>query len=248
MRHKGVAHEEGSKMNSRDRNGLYGGGNIMPCGSERKCDSRSSRIGTTRAVASSEIDLITVSRPKKARSAYARMRYAKIVSMLVICAAATIVVSAIAHASVDTEKVAAPAAPAPGAPGTPYFLTGYTTDALGNPVECNITVINLRTLEVNTTNSYIVPPWPLDGYYEIDLANSFPSGVQDGDLINVTAIDRTVTTIGWNESAVPGGGFMSMDVTLTGTAIPEFPMVIVPVTGMLALFAVVALSRRGEEQ
>jgi hypothetical protein len=176
------------------------------------------------------------------------MRYAKIVSMLVMCAAATIVVSAIAHASVDTEKTAAPAAPSALAPGPPYLLWGNTYDALGDPVECDITVTNVNTGEINTTNSYIVPPWPLDGYYEIDLQNQFPSGVQIGDLINVTATDRSGTTIGWNESAVPGGGSMNMDVTLTGTAIPEFPMVIVPVTGMLALFAVVALIRRGEEQ
>ncbi|MBE3042296.1 hypothetical protein IMZ48_06895, partial [Candidatus Bathyarchaeota archaeon] len=95
-----------------------------------------------------------------------------------------------------------------------------------------------------------VPPWPLDGYYEIDLNNPliFPSTYLDGDLINVTAIDRTGTSIGWNESAVPGGPTMTMDVTLTGTAIPEFPMVIVPVMGMLALFVVVRLRRRGEEQ
>lgn len=237
-------------MNSRDRNGLYGGGNIRPCGSDRKCDSRSSRIDTTRAVASSGSDMNAISRPKNLRSTYARMRYAKIVSMLVICAAATIVVSAIAHASVDTEKAAAPAAPVPAPPLTPYLLWGYTTDALGNPVECTITVINLRTGEVNTTNSFIVPPWPLDGYYEIDLANQFPSSYLDGDLINVTAINGTsIGWIGWNESAVPGGGSMTMDVTLDGTwEIPEFPMVIAPVMGMLALFAVVRLRRRREEQ
>lgn len=237
-------------MNSRDRNGLYGGGNIRPCGSDRKRDSRSTRVNTARAVESSESNMIVKSRPKHPRSAYARMRYAKIVSMLVICAVATVVVSAIAHASVDTEKVAAPAAPALGPPLTPYLLWGYTTDALGNPLECDITVTNVRTGEVNTTNSYIVPPWPLDGYYEIDLANQFTSGYLDGDLINVTAINGTsIGWIGWNESAVPGGGSMTMDVTLDGTwEIPEFPMVIAPVAGMLALFLVMRLKRRGEDQ
>ena len=239
-----TAHKGDTKMNSRDRNGLYGEGSIMPCGSDRKCNSRSSEINTTRAVDSSGNDLIIASRPSKARSAYARMRYAKIVSMLVICAAATIVVSAIAHASVD-----APATPPAQLPGPPYLLYGYTTDTLGIPLECDITITNLRTLEVNTTNSYIVPPFPLDGYYEFDLANGPLLGYLDGDLYNVTAISVSGTLIGWNESAVPGGGSFPMDVTLNGTVeIPEFPMVIVPVTGMLALFAVVALVRRREEQ
>ena len=233
-------------MNSKDRNGLYGGGSIQPRSSDRERDSRSNRFNTARVVDSSAGDKIGMSRTKNLRSAYARMRYAKIVSMLVMCAAAIVVVSAIAHASVDPEK-AAPAAPVQGPPVTPYLLWGYTTDILGNPVECDITVINLRTLEVNTTNSYIVPPWPLDGYYEIDLANMFNSSYLDGDLINITAIDRTGTSIGWNESAVPGGGSMTMDVTLDGTVeIPEFPMAILPVTGMLALFAVVRLKRRGQ--
>jgi hypothetical protein len=238
MRHKGIAREEGSKMNSKDRNGLYGGGSIRPCGSDRKCNSRSSRINTTRVAATSGSDMITISRPKRLRSTYSRMMYVKFASMLVMCAAATIVVSALV----------APVVKAP--PGTPYLLYGYTYDALGNPVEADITVTNLNTGEVNTTNSYIVPPWPLDGYYEIDLNNQFPSGCTDGDLINVTAIDISGTIIGWNESAVPGGGSMTMDVTLNGTysGIPEFPTVIVPVAGMLALFAVVSLRRRGEDQ
>lgn len=235
-------------MNSRDRNGLYGGGNIRPCGSDSKCDSRSRRIDTTRAVASSGSDMNAISRPKNLGSTYARMRYAKIVSMLVICAAATIVVSAIAHASVDTEKAAAPPIALADLPNIPYLLWGYTTDALGNPYECYVTITNLRTGEVNTTNSFIVPPWPLDGYYEFDLANGPLLGYLVGDMYNVTAVSAVSGTIGWNESAVPGGGSMWMDVTLTETVIPEFPMVIVPVTGMLALFVVMRLKRRGEDQ
>jgi len=236
-------------MNGRDRNGLYGGGSIKPHTSDREHGVQSNRIKTTRVVESSAIGTIAVSRSKNLRSTYARMRYVKIVSMLVICAAATVLVSTIAHASVDAAKTAAPVAPAPG---PPYLLYGYTYDNGGSPVECDIVVKNMRTGEVNTTNSYIVLPWPLDGYYEIDLQNQFPSAYQEGDLINVTATDRTTGTyIGWNESAVPtpAGGSMTMDVTLNGTVgIPEFPMVILPVTGMLALFAVVRLRRRGEEQ
>jgi hypothetical protein len=242
-----MAYKGDPKMNSRDRNGLYGEGSVRPCGSDRKCDSRQSRISTTRAVTSSGSDMIAVSRPKNARFAYTRMRYAKVVSMLVMCAAAIVVVSAIAHASVVTEKATAPPI-VQGPPVTPYLLWGYTYDGVGGPVECNITVTNLNTGDSNTTNSWQVDPWPLDGYYELDLANQLESGVTVGDIINVTAIERNGTSIGWNEMAVPGGGSMHIDVTLSGTWIPEFPMVIVPVMGMVALFAVVRLRRRGEEQ
>jgi len=167
------------------------------------------------------------------------MRYAKIASMLVICAAATIVVSAIAHASVDSEKVIAQDLL------PPYNLEGFTTDASLVPYACDVTVTNMRTLESCTTTSY-----PEDGYYTIDIQHALPSAFIVGDPINVTATNFAALLIGWNEQPVPGGGSMWMDVTLNGTwdGIPEFPTVIVPIVGMLAVFAVVSLKRRGEEQ
>lgn len=226
-------------MNSKDRIGLFGGGRIRPCGGDRNCDSRSNRTHTIRAVASNESGSIAISRPKSLRSSYSNMRFAKLVSMLVICAAATILVSAIAHASVDAARVAAPA------PGPPFMLEGLTLDPVGTPYSCLVTVTNLRTGETNTTVSDA-----LDGYYRIDLQNQFDSGYLVGDLINATAINDTALLIGWNQLPAGGGGSMWMDITLDGVynPIPEFPMLIVPVMGVLALFAVVRLRRKGEEQ
>lgn len=227
-------------MNSRDRNGLYGGGNMRPCGSGRKCDSRSSRISTTRVVASSGSDLKAISRPKNPRSARAGIRFAKIVSMLVICATAITAVSAITHASVDSEKVIAQDLL------PPYTLEGLTTNEAGTVYyACSITVTNIRTGESNTTTSF-----ESDGYYTMDLQHQWPGAFIFGDLVNVTAINDTNMLIGWNEQPIPGGPGMWIDVYMNGTwdGIPEFPMVIVPVTGMLALFAVVSLKRRAEDQ
>jgi len=55
--------------------------------------------------------------------------------------------------------------------------------------------------------------------------------------------------VGYNESnAVLGGPGLLMNIHMI-YVIPEFPMVLVPIVGMLAIFAVKArFGRRGEEQ
>lgn len=161
--------------------------------------------------------------------------------MLVICAATITVVSAIAYASVNSEKVRAlDLLP-------PYTLEGLITDSVGSSYNCTVIITNVRTGESNITWSD-----PLDGYYRMDIQHAFPSAFLPGDLINVTAINDTAMLIGWNEQPVPTppGGSMWMDVLLDGTysGIPEFPMVILPVMGMMALFVVVGLRRKGREQ
>ncbi|MBU0623265.1 MAG: PKD domain-containing protein [Candidatus Thermoplasmatota archaeon] len=116
----------------------------------------------------------------------------------------------------------APPAPAPGAvalaPGPPYLLWGYTLDALGNPVECYVTITNTRTGEIGYTDSFQVIPWPLDGYYEFDLQNSLPSAFLPGDQINVDVVSVSGTMTGSNQKVVstPPGGSMNIDVTVTG--------------------------------
>jgi len=237
----GTVYEGDPKMNSRDRNGLYAGGSIQPCSSDREHDSRSNRINTARMVEPNGSGMTAISRPKRLRSTYARMRYAKIVSMLVICATAITVVSAIAYSSVNSEKARAlDLLP-------PYMLEGLITDTVGSSYNCTVTITNVRTGESNITWSD-----PYDGYYRMDIQHALPSAFLPGDLINVTAINVTADLIGWNERLVPTppGGSMWLDVTLNGTysAIPEFPMVIVPVMGMMILFVAVGLTRKGKEQ
>ena len=100
----------------------------------------------------------------------------------------------------------------------PYLLYGYTTDALGNPIECTITVTNLRTGAFNTTNSFQVDPWPLDGYYEIDIQHALAGAFLPGDQIKVDAVSRTGGMTGSTTSIVPTppGGSLEIDVTVTG--------------------------------
>jgi hypothetical protein len=52
--------------------------------------------------------------------------------------------------------------------------------------------------------------------------------------------------IGWNESVTLPMGFVAIDVTLNGV-IPEFPMMVLPVVGLLAMFIVVSIRRRGKQ-
>jgi PKD repeat protein len=113
-------------------------------------------------------------------------------------------------------------APVALAPGPPYLLWGFTLNALGNPVECYVTITNMRTGEVGYTDSFQVPPYPLDGYYEFDLQNSLPSGYLTGDQIKVDAVSASGTLTGSTTSSVPTppGGSMNIDVDLTGGVAP----------------------------
>jgi len=117
-------------------------------------------------------------------------------------------------------------APIALAPGPPYLLWGYTTDALGTPYECYVTITNLRTGQVGTTDSFQVDPWPLDGYYEFDLQNGLPSAYLVGDMIKVDVVSVSGTMTGSNQAAVPGGPSMNIDVTLTGGTPQPFDRII----------------------
>ena len=132
--------------------------------------------------------------------------------------------------------VSAPVIAAAGPPVTPYLLYGYTTDALGTPYECYVTITILRTGEVVNTNSFQVDPWPLDGYYEWDLANNLALGYLPGDLIKVDAVSVSGTMSGSVTAAVPGGGAMPVDVTLTssvphGTFIKTITLTVTDIKG-----------------
>jgi hypothetical protein len=102
--------------------------------------------------------------------------------------------------------VSAPIIAAAGPPVTPYLLYGYTTNALGNPYECYVTITNLRTGEVVTTDSFKDPLWPLDGYYEYDLANNLLLGYLAGDQMKVDAVSVSGTMGGSVTVAVPSSG------------------------------------------
>jgi hypothetical protein len=236
-------------MSYKDRVGLDRGGRIRPYGSGRDCSCRSGRNDTIRAIGSRESDASVVSRLMVLRPAYARMRNARTISMLIVCATAIIIVSATVLAFDGKANATVPNTSGSNsdhqlAPGAPFLVRGIINDTVGNPQPgCDVKITNKRTGEFGTYVS------EFDGYYEYDMQVGTTSGILPLDTVNVTATLGTL--IGWAEAQIPdpAGPYINIDVTLHegGAPIPEFPTVIVPVAGMLALFAVVSLRRRGEE-
>ncbi len=198
--------------------------------------SRSRKMRMTRLVGPIESGKDVNSRLKSLGSAHARSGYVKTVSMLlVVCAAAIVVISAVAL----TEASQGTKAP----PGTPHPVFGYTFDSDGTTAlpGCDVVITDMTSMEQIITTSD-----PTLGIYSVDLS-SLTLGWTVGDILNVTATKGT--QIGWSEAPITDtpSGYDQIDVTLNGTAIPEFPMLILPVGGMIALFAVVSLKRKSKK-
>jgi hypothetical protein len=157
--------------------------------------------------------------------------------LIVLCAAATLVVSALAVTEASQATISNKAPP------TPHPLFGYTYDADGVTAlpGCDVILTNLNTSEVILTTSDATL-----GIWSEDAAN-FPTPYEIGNIINVTATKGL--QIGWAEAPLTDTpeGYDQIDVTLDGTGIPEFPMLILPIGGMIALFAVVSLKRKSKK-
>jgi len=120
-------------------------------------------------------------------------------------------------------------------------------DGGGNPVGgAAVTATEVTTGEVLVNVTYTDE----QGYgsYAFDMSY-FQNGWTTGDIVNVTVMTND-SMIGWNESAVNlppwDGGYIQLDVVVGPIGIPEFPTVIVPVLGMIALVVVFGLHRREE--
>ena len=204
----------------------------------------SRKLETTRLVGSIGCGTDVVPRSSRRGLARARRRYVKMVSMLlVVFAAAIVVFSALAlteasQTTLSTKDI----------PPTPHTILGFTYDDDGvTPINgAIVNITNTRTGETTQWNE-TRPSWDPDAnVYSIDLSE-LPTAWILGDIINVTAWKDT--EIGWNEGPITDNPFAydQIDVNLNGTwvpPIPEFPMVILPVGGMLVLFAVVSLRRK----
>jgi len=204
----------------------------------------SKKLKTTRLVGSIESDKHFNSRLKGLGPVRGRRRYVKTVSMLIVmCAAAIVVVSGLALTDASQATVSASAR----APGPPHPVYGWTFDADGvTPMtDCEMTFRVVRTGEIITyteelgANAYVI---------DMSMFQEGYDAVTWLDILNVTAVKGS--QIGWNETAITDNpdGNNQMNVTLNGTAIPEFSTVILPVGGLIALFAVVSLRRKGKEQ
>jgi len=204
-------------------------------------DSRSRNVSTSPAVGFYIDRANGVPRPKSPRSAYLGKKHSKaIVVALIVFAAAIIIVSGIALAPIGKGKASEPAKTQAPPPGPPYNILGYTYDQFGVKLpSCTVTITDL-----NTSQSTVVVSDAVFAAYMVDLG-SFAAWEANNTIMISAAKD---TRVGENQSIVAFGSSLLWLNTTMGVVIPEFPMVIVPITGMVALMAVVSLRRRGEEQ
>jgi hypothetical protein len=182
----------------------------------------------------------------------ARRRLAvKRASMLLVCMAVVAVfISGAALVSLgggDETGALEPEVPADstGETDPPYSVLGYTKDGMGDPVPfCTVTITNTNTGE------YVVIESDAVGYYMYDIRNQLPSGCSTGDVIHVEAVSESLQLMGENQGTVDlentAQPFLWLDITLD-VVIPEFSMLIVPVAGVMVLFAAVGIRRRARQ-
>jgi hypothetical protein len=184
--------------------------------------------------------LTAIARPRRERARSAG--HAGKASAVLLCVAALLIVSSAAMVTLGNGNAAGDqSAQDVRQPPPPKNVQGYVyySDGVTPVVNCLVNVTNTRTGDWNLTitdDTY--------GWYEFNM-NDFLTGVLEGDLINVTAIKDL--DIGWVEGTA-GPAFLDLNVIMSGTLIPEFPMVVLPVVGLMALFAVVGLERRKKAQ
>lgn len=124
-----------------------------------------------------------------------------------------------------------------GPPLPPLLIFGYVY-YMGTPVAgATVTLTNQNTSE--TSDPYITGS---DGLYMLQLAD-LPSGYSPGNVIVVTAEKASEMLIGSGSYTVTGTepGYAQLDINMV--LIPEFPTLIIPVVGMVAVVAAVRLVR-----
>ena len=218
-------------------------------GMDRSGSPGSRKLNTARLVGFIESGTDVISQSTRCGSARARRRYVKSVSvLLVVCAVAIVVVSAVAMAPLGKATAPQTVSAKDRAPGPPHTIFGYTYDTDGTTPVLSCTV--LITVEA-TGEALFFSSSSDEGIYNVDMTY-FQLGYTYGDMLNVTAWNPSGVYCGWNRAPITDNvdQYDRIDVTMDKdpTQIPEFPMVIVPVAGMIALVVAVGLRRRGEEQ
>ena len=158
---------------------------------------------------------------------------------IIACVAALVAVSSIALAP-SGKELAAKIPADTKAPLPPYIITGVTRDVGGTPLPfCNLNLTDKTTGAFN--NSF---KSNASGVYRFDANNNLTGGVATGHIMNLTATKGV--QIGWNQTAIPPLPLLRMDVTLKGViVIPEFSLIL-PLAGILSIFAIarVATTRK----
>lgn len=220
-------------MNGNSRIGLDGSGASR--------SSRSRGVDMPRAAVSSHgSGMSVISRSMSCEPAGARRRHTRTLSVFAVCVVAGIIISAIALVSVGYQNAAHVQAP-----GQPHSVRGYICDVDGvtRVAGANVNITNLRT---GSWNNATVSAG--NGYYNYDL-NGLSGSWDVDDTIRAVAWSTSLSLDGENFTVLTGVGSGEwLNVTLgTVIVIPEFPMVLLPISGMLVLFAVVSLRRRHED-
>lgn len=219
-------------MESRKRIGLYGSGEVPR---SRRLMSRS--VGPRSKGLRDLADLPKIKRVRTARLTEAVA--AAGVMMIAPLATVVAIVMAVVLATSMVPKNVMVEAPEP----QPYSLYGFVFDSGGIPVlNCPVNVTNLANGQYIVTTSdpefgaYIINLKPISGDVE-------PA---PGTVFRITA--TLGLDVGVNETATPdpvGAGFW-MNVTL-GTVIPEFGELVLPIVGMIGMFAIVAVRARSKK-
>ena len=127
-------------------------------------------------------------------------------------------------------------------PPPPFLLYGttYASDGTTPLAGCTVTVTDVTT---GATLIGIVS----DGtgtYYVMDLNPLYQLA---GDTIIVNAIGPA-GEIGSGTGVIGSNPYLGIDVTLTDAAIPEFTAIVIPIAGMISIFAVARVASRRKEE
>jgi len=161
-----------------------------------------------------------------------RRRKAKRAMMLLACATAalTLVSAAVLLSPGDGGEESTPAPEIPGRsaenpPGTPYPVGGYTyaSDGVSLLYGVSVTVTN-----VNTEYSWEATSSMTSGFYAVVIYAT------EGDLIHAEGVLGEL--FGMSEEYAAGSS-LQLDITLD-MVIPEFPVVMLPVVGVVALLVI----------
>jgi hypothetical protein len=183
-----------------------------------------------------------ISPSRRMKPIVGKRRRALMISVLIACTA-IIIASSVVLASASKNDASQPKVPiGVSAPGLPYFVIGFTLNAIGNPSpNCQVNITDKTTGDWdNSTLS------DSSGYYSFDL-NSLAGGYQIGDLVNATAY--YATSIGWNETTLTYAPHLWLNVTMNGTiVIPEFTNIAMPMVGALSIFIVAMVASRSNQK
>lgn len=168
------------------------------------------------------------------RTAERRRKAKRTTTLLVSAAALTLILlGAVLLSGGDGNETAQPPEVPAGtfAPPAPYVVFGYTYNADGiTPLPfCDVTITDVTSAGVWTCAS------GADGKY------TYVIEAAEGDTLRAEAVNGEL--YGMTEGVAVGGA-IQLNIVLSSAEIPELPMVLGPVLGILALVTVAVIWRR----